>query len=106
VPPRPPPPTFEPASLLPVSVTAAIRGSWMIFSTRELSISSAWTHPSAARPPEDLLDRQAHPVTLLACFRTITLPAISAGAACRISCHSGKFHGMIARIGPSGSNAT
>ena len=46
------------------------------------------------------------PVVLLACLRTAVLPAIRAGAAKRITCQNGKFHGMIASTVPSGSNAT
>jgi hypothetical protein len=40
--------------------------------------------------------------TFEACFSSPTFPAIKAGAAKRIACHSGKFQGMIARTGPSG----
>ena len=40
--------------------------------------------------------------TFEACLSSPTLPAISAGAAKRIACQSGKFHGMMARTGPSG----
>ena len=40
--------------------------------------------------------------TLDACFSSPTLPTISAGAAKRITCHSGKFHGMMASTAPSG----
>ena len=40
--------------------------------------------------------------TLLACLSRPTLPAMSAGAANRIACHSGKFHGMIASTTPIG----
>ena len=40
--------------------------------------------------------------TLLACLSSPTLPAASAGAANRIACHSGKFHGMIASTTPIG----
>ena len=40
--------------------------------------------------------------TFEACLSSPTLPAISAGVANRIACQSGKFHGMMARTGPSG----
>ena len=40
--------------------------------------------------------------TLLACLSRPTLPAMSAGAAKRMACQSGKFHGMIASTTPSG----
>ena len=48
----------------------------------------------------------AVPVTLGACLRSATLPAMSAGAAKRKTCHTGKFHGITASTGPSGSKAT
>ena len=48
----------------------------------------------------------AQPGTLEACFSTPVLPAMSAGAANRYTCQSGKFHGMTASTTPSGSNAT
>ena len=47
--------------------------------------------------------KSAAPGTFEACFSTPTLPAISEGAANRTTCQSGKFHGMIASTGPSGS---
>ena len=40
--------------------------------------------------------------TLDACLSSPTLPAMSAGAANRMTCHSGKFHGITANTGPSG----
>ena len=40
--------------------------------------------------------------TLEACLSRPTLPAMSAGAAKRMACHSGKFQGMTARTGPIG----
>ncbi len=45
-------------------------------------------------------------MTLEACFSRPTLPAISAGAAKRNTCHSGKFQGITASTGPIGSKAT
>ncbi len=45
----------------------------------------------------------AHWGTFDACFKTNVLPAIIAGAAARIACQKGKFHGITARITPSGS---
>ena len=39
---------------------------------------------------------------MLACLSSPTLPAISAGAANRTTCQSGKFQGMMARTIPSG----
>jgi hypothetical protein len=46
------------------------------------------------------------PGTLLACFNKPTFPAISAGAANRKTCQYGKFQGITARTGPSGSYVT
>ncbi len=40
--------------------------------------------------------------TLDACLSSPTLPTINAGAAKRITCHMGKFHGMTASTGPIG----
>ena len=40
--------------------------------------------------------------TFEACLSSPTLPAIRAGAANRMTCQSGKFHGMIASTGPIG----
>ncbi len=40
--------------------------------------------------------------TLEACLSRQVLPTISAGAAKRITCQRGKFHGMTARTVPSG----
>ena len=40
--------------------------------------------------------------TLDACLRRPTLPTMRAGAAKRITCHIGKFHGMTARTAPIG----
>jgi hypothetical protein len=46
---------------------------------------------------------RAHCGTFEACFSRITFPAMSAGAACLKTCQNGKFHGMMARMGPRGS---
>ena len=35
-------------------------------------------------------------------FSRPTFPAMSAGAAKRMTCHSGKFHGITASTGPNG----
>ncbi len=40
--------------------------------------------------------------TFEACFSSPQLPTMSAGAAKRITCHIGKFHGMTASTGPRG----
>src|SRR5215472_8749727 len=41
------------------------------------------------------------PCVLDECFTKTTLPANNVGMAIRVSCQIGKFHGIIARIGPS-----
>ena len=96
--------TDRPAASLPVSVAAA--------------------HPRVAQDPLDRVRadqqgleralREAGPAeqrppgssavcgTFEACLSSPTLPAISAGAANRITCQSGKFHGITASTGPSG----
>ena len=44
--------------------------------------------------------------TFEACLRIAALPAMSAGAAKRKTCQNGKFHGITASTGPSGSKRT
>ena len=67
-------------------------------------MSSVWNAPSG-KPPRRNVSSMSSAVcgTFDACFSSPTLPAISAGAANRITCQSGKFHGMTASTGPSGS---
>ena len=48
----------------------------------------------------------AHCGTFEACLSRPALPAISAGAAKRKTCQKGKFHGITARMMPSGSKRT
>ncbi len=48
----------------------------------------------------------AHCGTLDECLSSITFPAASAGSPARNACQNGKFHGMTARITPSGWNLT
>ncbi len=48
----------------------------------------------------------AHWGTFEACFSRPTFPAISAGAAKRNTCQNGKFQGITASTGPSGSART
>ena len=48
-------------------------------------------------------DSRAAPVVFGECLSSAALPAINAGAANRNTCHSGKFHGMIANTTPIGS---
>ncbi len=97
-------PTLTPAPSLPVSVTAATRGSSMSAPTRSDPTRSAWKAPSG-KPASRKIDSiaRAHCGTFEACLRSPTLPAMSAGAAKRKTCQKGKFQGMTARTGPSGS---
>ena len=97
--------TCEPARLLPVRVTAAIRSSWIRPSTvvGHVGLRDDQGAEDAVRQAgvaEDLLDRQRAPVTFGECLRMPALPAIRAGAAKRNTCQNGKFHGMIASTVP------
>jgi len=46
---------------------------------------------------------RALPGTFEACFSRPTFPAARLGAAKRNTCQNGKFHGITASTGPSGS---
>ena len=95
--------TCLPAGSLPVRVTALTRSSAITRATSSEPISSVWKAPSgnpASRKMSAMAS--AHCGTFEACLRSPVLPAISAGAAKRNTCQNGKFHGMTARIGPSG----
>jgi hypothetical protein len=66
-------------------------------------ISSVWKQPSGYPARRNSSSRYSAVCgTFEACLSRPTLPAISAGAANRITCHSGKFHGITASTGPSG----
>ena len=94
---------FRPAASLPVSVTAWMRGSAMSCSACVAGIMSVRNTPAgkpAARKISSIAN--AHCGTFEECLSTIVLPAMSAGAAARNTCQKGKFHGMTARIVPSG----
>jgi hypothetical protein len=95
--------TWLPAPVLPVSVTAATRGSSITRFTWSVSISSVWKQPSA-KPARRKMSSMAsaHWGTFDACLSRPTFPAMSAGAANRNTCQNGKFHGMIASTGPIG----
>src|SRR5919107_2036898 len=95
--------TDRPAASLPVSVAARTRGSDRIPSTSPLPTSSVVNAPSG-KPARANTSCMYSAVcgTFDACLSSPTLPAISAGAANRIACHSGKFHGITASTGPSG----
>ena len=72
-------------------------------STRADPISRVWKVPSGnpARANRSCM-YSAVCGTFEACLSSPTLPAISAGAAKRMACQSGKFQGMTASTGPSG----
>ena len=95
--------TDWPAGALPVSVAAATRSSRSTRSMVEDPISRVWKTWSG-KPACTKSSSMYSAVwgTLLACLSSPTLPAMSAGAAKRIACQSGKFHGMTASTTPSG----
>ncbi len=95
--------TDEPAGPEPVRVTATTRSSRRTPSTFEDPMSRVWNAPPGkpARANRSWRNRAVWG-TLEACFNRPTLPAIRAGAANRMTCHSGKFQGMTASTGPSG----
>ena len=103
--------TADPARSLPVSVTAATRGSSISVTVTAGTSGSATTRarstpagtPAARNTPSMA---RAHPVTLGECLSRPVLPASRAGAAKRMTCQNGKFHGITARTTPSGSYAT
>ena len=88
-------------------VAAATRSSDRTSSTCFVSMSIVWK-TSAGKPARRNSSSMYNAVcgTFDACLSSPTLPAISAGAAKRIACQSGKFHGMIARTTPSGWYST
>ncbi len=92
-----------PAGPDPVSVAATTRPSRRIGSTRAEPTSRVWNGPAGkpARANRSCMN-SAVCGTFEACLSSPTLPAIRAGAANRMACQSGKFHGMMASTGPSG----
>ncbi len=90
-----------PAPSLPVSVTAATRGSATSAATSFESMKRLVKTPSG-RPARRNRSSMASAVwgTFEACLSRPTLPTMSAGAANRITCQSGKFHGMTASTTP------
>ena len=70
-------------------------------------ISKAWKAPTGNPASWKIVSiASEHCGTLEACFSKPTLPAIKAGAANRNTCQKGKFQGMTASTGPSGSKRT
>ena len=100
---RPSSATDMPARSLPVRVTAAIRGSSMILATSLVSTKRLVNTPSGT-PARRKRSSSSRAVcgTFDACLSSPTLPTMRAGAANRTTCHSGKFHGMMASTGPRG----
>lgn len=95
--------TDRPAGSLPVSVAAATRGSRSTCSTRPEEISRVWNTSSGKPASRKSSSRyKAHCGTFEACLSSPTFPAISAGAANRMACHNGRFHGITASTTPIG----
>lgn len=95
--------TDRPAGSLPVSVAAATRGSRSTCSTLPAEISSVWNTPSGKPASWKSSSRyRAHCGTFEACLSRPTFPAIRAGAANRMACHNGRFHGITASTTPIG----
>ena len=96
--------TSLPARELPVSVTPRIRRSAMQEAACSFVRKRFWTSPSGAPASRySSTIRSAHWGTEGACFSTIAFPVMQLGADTRMTCQSGKFQGMTARIGPMGS---
>ena len=95
--------TERPAPSLPVNVAAATRSSSRIAFTRlpadEQGLEDTF---GEARPPAASSMLSAVWGTFEACFKRATLPTMKVGAAKRMTCQSGKFHGMTASTGPIG----
>jgi hypothetical protein len=97
-----------PARSLPVRVTAAIRGSATIRAetsgTRPASMTSDRNSPAGAPASVNSASiASAQPVTSGLCLSRAALPAARAAHANRSTCQNGKFHGITAKITPSGS---
>src|SRR6266704_6140057 len=95
--------TDRPAGSLPVSVAARTRSSVRIASTLSEPTSRVWNAPSGKPARRNRSSRNSAVCgTFDACLSRPALPAIRAGAANRMTCQSGKFHGMTASTGPIG----
>ena len=95
--------TRLPAASLPVSVTAATRGSSRTRLVCTEPTSSVWNAPSGKPASRKISSMaSAHCGTMEACFSSPTFPAMRAGAAKRKTCQNGKFQGMMASTGPIG----
>ena len=100
--------TNAPARSEPVSVTAATRGSAISFALTSGTFAGPTSRlvntpsgaPAAAKTSSSA---SAVPDTFGACLSSAVLPARIAGAAKRMTCQSGKFHGITAKITPIGS---
>ena len=84
-------------------LTAAIRGSSMIAAMSVLATNRLVTTPGGT-PARRKASSSSSAVcgTFDACLTSTTLPTMSAGATNRMTCHSGKFHGMTPSTGPIG----
>ncbi len=103
--------TKAPARSLPVSVTAATRGSAIERADTSGTLPAATirlvNRPSGAPAVRNASSSaSAVPETFGACLSSAALPASSAGAAKRMTCQSGKFHGITAKTTPIGSYVT
>ena len=98
----------DPARSLPVSVTAATRGSSTTrretCGTSSAATTSARNSPAGAPASANSSSMaSAQPVTSGLCLSSAALPAASAAQANRSTCQNGKFHGITAKTTPSGS---
>jgi hypothetical protein len=99
--------TMRPARVLPVSVTPRTHGCAINSEACRSSRKRLMNAPSANPASWNSAVRaSAHCGVLGACFRSTVLPASSAGAAKRTTCQNGKFQGINASSGPSGSKRT
>ena len=79
--------TAAPAPSLPVSVAARMRRSFKMPSTLEEEIRSVWKSPCGAPASSITFSiSNAHWLTLEACFKRPTLPAMTDGAMKRKTC--------------------
>src|SRR5262245_19831666 len=95
--------TAEPARTLPVTDAPRTRGSLMTSTVSSLLRIKFWNTPSGKPASRTTRSNSSELLCVFGeCFTSTTLPASMVGSAMRVSCQIGKFHGMIARIGPSG----
>ena len=96
--------TARPARSLPVRVTATTRSSAKTEATLPAPMMRVGKAPSGKPARRKRSSRNsADWGTFEACLSRPTLPAMRAGAAKRTTCQRGKFQGITASTGPSGS---